>query len=183
MDKWDSEHGLIRPRQDQDLDACVRILAAVHALDGYPVIWLDDPAAWLTPRDLLGAWVIEWEGVIVGHVALHHAVRDPGRPVWSVAAGLPVEQMAVVTRLFVEPGARSRGLGMALFEAAWRFSEELGLSPALEVVESDKAAIALYEKAGWVRVWTRVWALPAGESRLVHYYIAPQDDLNDIDEG
>src|SRR5579875_1359301 len=47
----------IRVREDGDLDRCVQALAAVHQTSGYPANWPADPAGWLTPGGMAGAWV------------------------------------------------------------------------------------------------------------------------------
>jgi GNAT superfamily N-acetyltransferase len=84
----------------------------------------------------------------------------------------------MVTRLFVDGTARRRGLGSDLLDAACKYATGIGLHPALEVVDSDRAAIALYEANGWVRVWSREWTLPTGSTTLLHYYVAGSCDLS-----
>jgi hypothetical protein len=59
-----------RQRADGDVAECVRVLAEVHACDGYPVNWPDQPGEWLSGGPLLGSWVAELEGGLVGHVSL-----------------------------------------------------------------------------------------------------------------
>ncbi|MDR6326186.1 hypothetical protein [Actinoplanes couchii] len=44
---------LIRERGDADLDGCVALLRDVHAADGYPVNWPEDPRGWLAPPELV----------------------------------------------------------------------------------------------------------------------------------
>jgi hypothetical protein len=45
----------IRLRQHTDVARCV----GVHAADGYPLRWPADSPAWLTPMNLLSAWIAE----------------------------------------------------------------------------------------------------------------------------
>ncbi|MGP3959515.1 GNAT family N-acetyltransferase [Nonomuraea sp. 3N208] len=139
----------IRRRVPGDLDACVEALALVHAADRYPVNWPDDPAGWLCPGGLTRAWVAVEAGTVVGHVGVAGEVE--------------------VTRLFVVPAARGRGVAGRLL-AAVRAAVPGPLE--LEVSAGDRAAIALYERSGWRRVGSgRVgWLDAAGEPALVHRY-------------
>src|SRR6266700_7974190 len=91
----------VRPRADGDLGECVLLLDAVHRADGYPAYWPDDPAQWLSPPAMLGAWVAEREDRIVGHIAHGATTADASAAVWSEATGLPPERLAAITRLFV----------------------------------------------------------------------------------
>ena len=163
----------VRQRQPNDLAACVVALAAVHAADGYPARWPDDPAAWLTPAGLLAAWVAADGDHLLGHVALC-AVTDAAR--WPAPAGLPHVPFAEVCRLFVAPGARGRGRGARLLETATDAARAHGRLPALKVVAHDRAAIALYERAGWRRVASVAmpWEVADPDMALLHTYLAPE---------
>jgi GNAT superfamily N-acetyltransferase len=144
----------LRPRQPADIPTCVAVLAVVHAADGYPLGWPADPAAWLTPAGLLAAWVAETgQQRVTGHVALCRAAGDEAA-VWSTASALPPERLAEVARLFVAPGARGQGVGAALLAEASAWARAHDLRPALQVLNHDHAAVALYERAGWHRVAT-----------------------------
>jgi GNAT superfamily N-acetyltransferase len=166
---------IIRARRPDEIDACVEVLAAVHAADGYPLYWPADPPNWLTPNNLLVAWVAEDRRTLLGHVALCSAVGDAAAPLWSTASGLPPEQIAVVAKLFVAPSARGRGLGEALLVKACAEARRRGLLPALEVLDHDRGAIAFYERMGWHLVASApaLWARASGGQALLHYYIAP----------
>jgi [ribosomal protein S18]-alanine N-acetyltransferase len=118
-----------RRRTRADLGACVGLMAEVHRVDGYPSPWPDDPVAWLVRPDLAGAWVVELETGVAGHVAL--------------------TQSGLVTRLMVAPWARRRGLAVRLLGVAAARADALALRPSLQVVDTRSAAIAVYESAGW----------------------------------
>jgi GNAT superfamily N-acetyltransferase len=169
----------IRVRRRDDVANCVEVLAAVHAADGYPLLWPADPAAWLTPTNLLRAWVAEDDGRLMGHVALCSAVGDAAAPLWSAASGLPPQRLGVVAKLFVAPSARGRGGGATLLAHACAEAGRRGLRPALEVLAHDKRAIALYERAGWRRVASvpAPWARPSDgqddDQAMARYYLAP----------
>jgi GNAT superfamily N-acetyltransferase len=167
---------VIRARRRDDIGACVALLADVHAADGYPMYWPADPPNWLAPDNMLAAWVAEHEHALLGHVALCSAVGESAAPLWSAAYGLAPEHIAAVARLFVSPSARGRGLGAALLAKACAEARARGLRPALEVLDHDRGAIALYERTGWRRVASAPtpWALASGGQAVLHYYIAPE---------
>jgi ribosomal-protein-alanine N-acetyltransferase len=125
----------IRARTREDIEPCMRLLRALDRADRYPLLWPDDIEAWFTPEGLLGSWVADVDGSVVGHVALRRAAGH-----------------SMVTRLWVAPSARRRGLGSALCEAACARAAQLSLQPSLEVAAGRGAAIALYEKGGWTLV-------------------------------
>ncbi|WP_049560187.1 GNAT family N-acetyltransferase [Nonomuraea sp. SBT364] len=143
----------IRPRTPADLDACVDALAQVQAADRYPVDWPDDPHAWLTPAGLTSAWIAtDAAGAVLGHVGL----------------GADAE----ITRLFVTPAARGRGLAAQLLDAV-RAAVRTPLK--LEVSAEGEAAIAFYERTGWRRVATTRadWLDTTGTPALLHHYVTP----------
>ncbi len=124
---------------------------------------------------MLGAWVAESEGRIVGHIALRAGTADASAAVWSDAAGLPPEQLAAITRLFVSLDSRGTGVGRELLDAACLEAAARGLRPALDVVETNRAAIRLYERRGWKRVLSEPWAAAQDGKTLLHYYVGPPD--------
>ncbi|MGX1851856.1 GNAT family N-acetyltransferase [Streptomyces sp. NBC_01456] len=146
---------MIRRRHDTDLDACAAVLAAVHTHSGYPHHWPDDPVSWLTPDGLSAAWVAEADGTVAGHAALC------GRE---------------ISRLYVAPAARGAGLGRRLLRTAEAAATARGLRPVLEVKTTDTAAIALYERLGWLRGGTERQEWGPGEVVWVHRYAAPARD-------
>ena len=145
-----TDESRVRQRTDHDLDACVAALAAVHRHSGYPVNWPAHPARWLTPSSMEAAWVAELDGRVVGHVELSRPDGGDVAPgLWSARAGGGVEDTAVVGRLFVSPTAHGHGLGAALMARAVAEARARGLHPVLDVVVSNTAATALYERLGW----------------------------------
>lgn len=148
----------VRPREASDLDACVQILADVHSRDGYPVNWPSDPSSWLTPDHLIGAWVAELDGKVVGQALLTRETDDG---------------TCEVNRLFVSPAARGHRLGERLMTRLTEAAHELGLRPVLEVVTSDTAATALYERLGWVRTATEHADWSPDPAVMTHRYEGP----------
>ncbi|MGW1671506.1 GNAT family N-acetyltransferase [Streptomyces sp. NPDC002324] len=139
----------VRYRADRDLGDCTEVLAEVHDRDGYPVDWPERSGAWLTPPSLVAAWVAELDGRIAGHVGLARSGAGDAAPgLWSGVTGMGVDRTAVVGRLFVAPSARGRGLGASLLARAGAEARRRGLQPVLDVVASDTAAAALYERLG-----------------------------------
>src|SRR5690349_17342941 len=100
----------VRPRTDDDLEQCVLILEQVHRADAYPMFWPEDPAKWLSPRGMLGAWVAHHDGRVAGHIDLRAADADASAAVWAGATSLPPERLAAIGRFFVSPDCRGRGV-------------------------------------------------------------------------
>ncbi|MFE5212262.1 GNAT family N-acetyltransferase [Streptomyces sp. NPDC056600] len=135
-----------RERTDADLPACAAALRTVHERDGYPLNWPADPAAWLSPPSLVGAWVAERDGLVVGHAALSRPAEDDLAPgLW----GGDRTGAVVVNRLFVSPAARGLGAGAALLEHLTAEAAAAGRHPVLDVLSTDTAAVALYRRLGW----------------------------------
>ena len=162
----------IRTRKPDDMAGCVTLLRAVHEASGYPSRWPDDPARWLTPARLVGAWVAEADGRITGHVALVQGVR--AQCLLEVTGRAP-DELGGISRLFVSPAARRQGAARALLGVATARAAERGLQPVLDVVADGHAAIALYERSGWKLAGTQAatWTNADGVAPLVRYYVGP----------
>jgi len=162
----------VRVRCDDDLETCVRALAAVHAADGYPMLWPADPTAWLTPPGMTRAWVAEHRGAVCGHVGVVQGVHEPAV---TGLTGVPASGLASVTRLFVAPEGRGHGSGARLLDAVQGHAAERGLLLMLDVVDDGSPAVGLYERLGWRLVHRRLadWATPAGTRPPVRLYLAP----------
>lgn len=139
----------VRRRSEQDLDGSVRLLRLVHDEDGYPRQWPVSPRAWLAPDDQVAAWVADDADRLVGHVAVAESDESPATAVWSAALEVSPAALLRISLLFVAPFARGRGLGGRLLDTAVRFVGDRGAEPVLEVVSSDRAAVALYTRLGW----------------------------------
>jgi GNAT superfamily N-acetyltransferase len=175
---WDvgrvrSDSLAVRRRSEQDLDACARLLRLVHEEDGYPRIWPTSPRTWLAPDDQVGAWVADDGERVLGHVAVAEPDASPATAVWSAALDVGPAAMLRVSLLIVAPCARGRGLGARLLEAAALFAGDRGAQPVLEVVSSDRGAVALYSRLGWRQVGSLQpgW-LPQPDRTLL--FVAPQ---------
>jgi GNAT superfamily N-acetyltransferase len=164
----------LRLRQTSDIDGCVHALAQVHQADGYPSNWPADPVRWLTPADVLQAWVaVADQATILGHVML--------RQVNSAGAGRAV---GAVSRLFVVPRVQGQGLAAGLLRRSVRWATGQGMSLVLEVDHSRRTAIRLYERAGWRRTHsTRAeWTTTDGKPVTLYHYTTeehPDQDLRD----
>jgi GNAT superfamily N-acetyltransferase len=170
---WRRSQPLLRPRAGGDLADCVRVLAAVHRDDGYPVNWPERPAEWIAGAASLGAWVAELDGRLMGHIGLSPSgAGDLAPALWGDRNGTGPERAAVVSRLFVAPGARGLGTGALLIGRAEREARQRGLHPVLDVVASDTAATALYERLGWERLATMEQQWSPRYTVTVHCYAA-----------
>ncbi len=139
----------LRARREDDLDACERLAQAVHGVDGYPPRFADDLRLFVSAPDALGAWVVETDSGIVGHVALQPRSSRMVMALACDATGLPSDRFCVVARLLVSPAHRREGLGRALVARAAGAGRVRGLVPILDVAAHFDAAIRLYEKSGW----------------------------------
>ena len=156
---------LIRPRAETDLGARVASLRSTHEANGYPAVWPCDPLRWLTSggRDVR-SWVAAADGEVVGHVALGRG-DDP--------TGTETHRSLAITRLFVAPVARGRGVGAALLVTAVVFVHASASRPVLTVADTGGAPIRLYERTGWRRIGERRadWAEPDGRHPTVYDYV------------
>jgi ribosomal protein S18 acetylase RimI-like enzyme len=145
----------IRARTGGDVDRCARLLLSLDPAERYPAAWPGDVRAWLAPEGMVAAWVAEDGGEVVAHVALR-AVSD--------------RRDAVLTRLWVAPGARRRGVARALCDVACARASELSLCPALEVGRERLGAIAMYERSGWIRVSSEPRPMADADGALAYDY-------------
>jgi ribosomal protein S18 acetylase RimI-like enzyme len=171
----------VRARRESDLADCVRILAEVHERDGYPVNWPGQPVRWLSPPSQLASWVAELGGHVVGHLALSSAGPDDIAPaLWSSGEATRPGGTAVVSRLYVAPAARGHRIGALLMAQAVRQAQRSGLHPVLDVVASDTAAAALYERLGWslLGVVDRNWG--PEQTVTIRSYAAPESSARSL---
>ncbi|MEU9831666.1 GNAT family N-acetyltransferase [Streptosporangium sp. NPDC048047] len=164
----------VRRRTGDDVEECARLLAEVHRRDGYPVNWPDRPGEWLSPDASLGCWVAELDDRLVGHVGLSWGGEGDLAPaLWSERNGTTPDSAAVVGRLFVSPRARGHRIGALLIGRVVEEARRHGLHPVLDVVASDTAATALYERLGWERLATVGQRWNPHRTVAVHCYAAP----------
>lgn len=81
-------------------------------------------------------------------------------------ASLLLEPAWLLSDLYVRKGARRRGVGGALMEAARRFAEERGACGIqLETAKTNRVGQALYERLGYTRdeVFHTYWLSLAGK--------------------
>ena len=164
---------VVRSRLESDLGALAHLLEQVHRRDGYPTYWPDDPERWLSPHGVLGASVAETGGAAIGHVALAPVGAGSNAALWERLTGLPSARLASISRLFVAPSARGAGAGAALLDAACAAASRRCLLPVLDVLETNRDAIRLYERRGWRRIFTEPWREARDERLELHYYLAP----------
>jgi GNAT superfamily N-acetyltransferase len=136
----------VRPRRNTDVAPLVRLLALTHRDKAYPINPAYVRADFIAGPGQLGAWVAEYDGELVGHVALLPPA-GVSAPLWRAATGRNDDGIAVISRLF----SRARGAGTALLGAAVDAARNAGRSPALEV-ERESAAYGFYLRHGWVPI-------------------------------
>lgn len=79
----------------------------------------------------------------------------------------------MISRLFVAPSARGHRIGAALMTRATAQARTRGLHPVLDVVATDTAAAALYERLGWQLLGTVNQQWSPTQTVAVHCYAAP----------
>lgn len=164
---------LIRPRRDDDLEACADLVREVHAADRYPRFLPANIAAFLALTGPYGCWVAMRDGEVAGHVALVPRSLPAAMELAASALGRPAEQLAVVARLLVSPRARGQGAGRMLLAAATAAAAERGLRPVLDVDTGLTRAIALYESAGWTRAGEITVRWSDGATLAEYVYLGP----------
>jgi GNAT superfamily N-acetyltransferase len=99
--------------------------------------------------------------LIVGHAIL----RQPSFSTLSQSA-------AELSRLFVTPAARRKGIATALMQATMRWAAAKELDLELEVTDHLQAARALYERSGFRLIDTKEadWTTPSGAPVTLHHY-------------
>jgi GNAT superfamily N-acetyltransferase len=170
---------IVRRRTEVDLDACVEITLAIYELDRYPVSLPPDMRGFLAWPGAYAAWVAEQSGQIVGHVALHPRTSFPVLERAGQALGQPLENLAVVARLFVAPSARRGGVAQRLLEVAADEAVTRGLWPVLDVATTLVAAIRLYDACGWTCVGQVTVHLDDGMAVDELVYLGPRRPENE----
>jgi GNAT superfamily N-acetyltransferase len=167
---------MIRERTDSDLPACVAALRLVHERDRYPHRWPVDPTDWLSPPRQRQAWVAVGNepDEIAGHVALNVAEGGSAVEVWTTGTDLPPDRLLVVSRLFVSVGFRRAGVARELLDHATAHAHGLHLQPVLDVLEADRAAIALYDNSGWQRIGSIMFSSRQGGPLPGYAYAGPR---------
>lgn len=149
-------------------DLCRATEAAI--LDGNGFGWLRVP-----PRDKLESY---WRGVLLVPDRQLVVARLDGTVVGSAQLVRPPANneaqafAAMVTTFFVAPWARGHGLARRLLTAIDQRAAEMGFEAIeLNVRDTQKAAIALYESHGYVRWATKQKYAKANGAFIVgHYY-------------
>ena len=165
----------IRPRRDQDLEACVETMRAVYHDSGYPVQGVDNALEELQKDDQ--AWVAEDEkdGTIFGHVAMNRAVKS----YVNVARWLEKhpeatdDDVAVLGRLFVHPERRGRGAATKLIRAVEEEARRRGKRLLILALVKDQTAIRLYRHLGWEYYATVVFCWGEGKEIDAECFVSP----------
>lgn len=160
----------VRARHARDIDVLCDLLRSIHASDGYPVRLQNDVRSFILTENCLAAWVSEIDATVVGHVALHTVWCDEVAALACAALGRPRSGICAVSRLFVDPTVRRRGIARELLADATNEARSRGLWPVLDVVTTYTPAVALYERAGWTRLGTIAYPMPDGTSIDEHVY-------------
>lgn len=174
----------VRPRTEADLEPLEEVLRSCHARFGWPLEGLPDAKAFICDdhAPLEQAWVAEYEGQIVGHIAITKAVDDnPAVAMWRKQGG--TDHVAVVGRLFVHPGktGKASGVTRALVNAcdawaretnAWLVMYCVVWSPARQLM-----CQILTARFGWLKMGNAVYHSTDGRDVDAVCYAAPRQGI------
>lgn len=155
--------------EETDLqDLCTATVEAIH--DGNGFGWLEPPR-----RSVLEAY---WKGVVLMPERELFVAWMNGRIVGSVQLARPSKHnqaqghIARMSTFFIAPSARGHGLARALLWAVEGQAVEDGFRQLeLDVRKTQKAAIQLYERHGFVRWGERqAYAIVAGKPVTGYFY-------------
>lgn len=143
----------VRERQSGDLPALAAVLERVYAHDGYPVEGIADPRAWLEHPHEIRSWTAVVDDVPVGQVTLAEAQPDDDAAhAWIEDTGGHVTDIAVMARLFLDPGHRGAGLAGFLILALRHHAQLIGRTVVFDVMAKDTAAVEFYNRSGAERI-------------------------------
>ncbi|EME41264.1 hypothetical protein DOTSEDRAFT_90163 [Dothistroma septosporum NZE10] len=164
----------IRPRRTEDLASCIGILNRVYDLDGYPVHGVSNASSFLDFDALEQAFVAEYHGKIIGHVAIGEANdSDVAVQLWRTQH--PATPIAVLERLFVDPRSRGSGTAAKLIEAAEAWSNERRQRLVLFVLEKDRVAERLYRRLGWEHFGTTTFRFGESKTMSALCFVCPTE--------
>lgn len=168
---------VLRPRRPTDVPRLAELLAEQQPTSHYPLRWpLPFPVEeFLVRPGEDAAWVAEHarDGVL-GHVAVTAATGDLAGHFAQALPDRRVEDLAVVSVLFVALASRGLGLGGVLLDTAVAHVRAAGRVPVLDVVPTHAGALALYRGRGWREVggFRPPW-LPADRPTLLLMALDP----------
>ena len=162
----------VRDRRPGDLDAVAAAMVEVNRVDGAPVEDVDDPRGRLDPPGLLHAWVGTLDAAVVGHALVTTAQPDAAAVDAWVEQGGDRATTVVGGRLFVAPAGRGHGLGRKLARAVTDWAAHHALDLVADVVATDTASIAIYERLGWQRIGSTVHDIGHGTEVPAYVYVS-----------
>jgi GNAT superfamily N-acetyltransferase len=142
----------IRSSRESDIPPLVSLADLVRGVDRWPPHRVGTTKDFIAGSVSTAALVAEEDGELIGRVAVHERSAGSVMTLASNAIGVEASGLAVVARLFVDPQRRGRGVGMKLLAASVDATIAAGRHPILDVWTELEGAIALYERAGLLRL-------------------------------
>ena len=162
----------LRRRHDSDLDACTRVLRGISSGGKYPLPRPVSHRGWLGD-DVLGAWVAERQGTVLGHVAIARVGTGTASAMrWREVTGRSTDDLALVSRFFVRLPDRGQGIGTALLAAAVSGARARGRVPVADAVNPSRFGAPIYDHHGW-RLAARDPFGGRGDPRTAYLYVLP----------
>ena len=168
----------VRERHDHDLPALAAVLERVYAHDGYPVEGIADLRAWLEPPHEIQSWTAVVDGVPVGQVTLTEAQpEDDAARAWIERTGGSVTDIALMARLFLDPGHRGAGLAGFLILGLRHHAQLIGRTVVFDVMVKDTAAVHLYDRSGAEQIAEVTHRFGNGRTEPALVYVFPTPRL------
>lgn len=189
-----SDMAVIRPRRESDLKPLAVILCDVYAQTGYPVglAGIEDAVQFIRIRNEKASvenYVVV-DDEVAGHMSIVTSLTSypiTETTVYNRPSDVPGEKMPWIIRdgnyefdclclrtFFVDPGKRGRGYGKKPMLHAISKAKSIEKRLVLDVIKKDVAAIALYEKLGWLRIGETVYIEQGSGTRYSEWlYLSP----------
>lgn len=185
---------IIRPRCESDLKPLAVILCSVYAQTGYPVglAGIEDAVQFIRMRNEKASvdnYVVV-DDEVAGHMSIVTSLTSYSitetiiynlpsdmlgeKMPWTIRNGNYEFDCLCLRTFFVDPEKRGRGYGKELMLDAMLKAKSVGKRLVLDVIVKDVAAIALYEKLGWLRVGETVYVEQGSGMRYSEWlYLSP----------
>ncbi len=166
---------LLRPRRSDDLERLAELLERVHRHDGYPRSRPGSFVAFLDRADLLGAWVAELDGQLVGHVAAAPEAAPGALELVQRSTERSADDLGAIVRLFSDPDHRAAGhrIGAQLLAHVQAELWRMGRRPFLDVTTASPGPIAFYRTHGFLEVGTTTHTFPSGVELELAVFLGP----------
>jgi GNAT superfamily N-acetyltransferase len=164
---------VLRERREQDIARLATLLEVIQPIEGYPKSRPESLEAFVRDRRVIGAWVIEEDGVVMGHALIKQRSLGGIDDIVHEHTTWPKDRLAEISRLFVATEARGKGYARTLLRHCASEARRLNYLPYLDVDMATPAPRALYASEGWQSLAITTLSLPSGISLEVEVMVPP----------